>query len=209
MQDSWRQSIPSPPCGLGKGEYIPFLFHQTWVPAKERLACYSLTGCLLNWANKYLCLDSVAEVGSVLRGIWLESSEVWRLWENRKCAHFWCGDFEIRASARKDSGADLAVVCKGVKKKKNGDTPTPSISTSLGRWRKRLLDSPCLYMLKTHLAIGEKWDALPTQVVMTVYHWWGLQLTWLPLWKDSRKLNSTLRKPCTRLIWRTLPQLKP
>ena len=118
MQDSWRQSIPSPPCGLGKGEYIPFLFHQTWVPAKERLACYSLTGCLLNWANKYLCLDSVAEVGSVLRGIWLESSEVWRLWENRKCAHFWCGDFEIRASARKDSGADLAVVCKGVKKKK-------------------------------------------------------------------------------------------
>ena len=148
MQDSWRQSIPSPPCGLGKGEYIPFLFHQTWVPAKERLACYSLTGCLLNWANKYLCLDSVAEVGSVLRGIWLESSEVWRLWENRKCAHFWCGDFEIRASARKDRGADLAVVCKGVKKKKNGDTPTPSISTSLGRWRKRLLDSPCLYMLR-------------------------------------------------------------
>lgn len=37
---------------------------------------------------------------------------------------------KIRVSARKDCDVDLAVVCKG---EKNGDTPTPSISTSLGR----------------------------------------------------------------------------
>lgn len=162
MQCSWRQSIVIPPGSQMRGTHIP---------TKKRLAPYSLTKCLQNWANKSSCPESVAKVRTdsrILR-MWLVSSDIWGLWEYRKWYSLQMQGLEISFSARINHGGDN-VERREYKETDNSSQPLQS----LGGHRRRPLDSFSVYVhVEGQTGCGQKWDTLPRETAMIVYYWWG------------------------------------